>query len=264
LGPYLRSRLPGVARLTRWALGEFDEVVAVSDEVARQLENVGPTKPPVIPDYLPVPVNDLVELDGGAASFFEAHETLVVCAYRVHLSDDGDMYGLDLAVDAFVALAPERPRLGLALFLAVRPRWRQRRYFAALVARLHAAGLGGRTLVRFAQPLSPAFDHDVVYVRPTRSDGDAVSVREALERGVRVVASDVVARPPGTMLFESGDAASLAEAVRTALSSNNPPTYHEASANGFASAEALMRMYERLLSTGADGCRPLASAKSFG
>ena len=46
-------------------------------------------------------------------------------------------------------------------------------------------------------------------MRSTFADGDAITVREALDLGIPVVASDVVARPPGAVLFTTGDEADL-------------------------------------------------------
>jgi glycosyltransferase involved in cell wall biosynthesis len=56
-----------------------------------------------------------------------------------------------------------------------------------------------------------------VYVRPTRADGDSIAVREALDLGVAVVASDVVTRPRGCALFPSGDPGDLAAAIAQAV-----------------------------------------------
>jgi len=56
-----------------------------------------------------------------------------------------------------------------------------------------------------------------VFVRPTTSDGDANSVREALALGVPTVASDVVERPDGAIPYKCGDAKDFARAVRRAL-----------------------------------------------
>lgn len=44
-----------------------------------------------------------------------------------------------------------------------------------------------------------------VFVRPTNTDGDAVSLREALYFWIPSVASDAVQRPEGTVLFNSRD-----------------------------------------------------------
>lgn len=56
-----------------------------------------------------------------------------------------------------------------------------------------------------------------VYVRPTRADGDSIAVREALDLGVAVVASDVVTRPAGCALFSTDDAHDLAAAIAPAV-----------------------------------------------
>lgn len=44
-----------------------------------------------------------------------------------------------------------------------------------------------------------------VYVRPTSTDGDSVAVREVLDLGVQVVASNVCLRPEGTILYDYGN-----------------------------------------------------------
>ena len=44
-----------------------------------------------------------------------------------------------------------------------------------------------------------------LFLRPTNSDGDSVSVRESLSLGVPVIASDAAPRPNGTILFRSRD-----------------------------------------------------------
>ena len=44
-----------------------------------------------------------------------------------------------------------------------------------------------------------------IFVRPTNTDDDAVSVREALYFKIPLVASDVVPRPEGTILFKNRD-----------------------------------------------------------
>jgi glycogen(starch) synthase len=56
-----------------------------------------------------------------------------------------------------------------------------------------------------------------IFVRPTFSDGDAISVREAIELGTPVVASDVVSRPAGTVCFKTGDASDLVSKIESLI-----------------------------------------------
>ena len=54
-------------------------------------------------------------------------------------------------------------------------------------------------------------------MRATNTDGDAVAVREALNLGVPVVASDASARPDGVVLFETRNLEAMSRAVREVL-----------------------------------------------
>jgi glycosyltransferase involved in cell wall biosynthesis len=56
-----------------------------------------------------------------------------------------------------------------------------------------------------------------VFLRPTRTDGDAVSVREALALGIPCVASSVVPRPEGVIVYELGNTSSLCNALQSAV-----------------------------------------------
>ena len=48
-----------------------------------------------------------------------------------------------------------------------------------------------------------------IFIRPTYTDGDSVSIRECLSLGVPVIASDAVRRPDSCRLFESRNQKSL-------------------------------------------------------
>jgi glycosyltransferase involved in cell wall biosynthesis len=55
------------------------------------------------------------------------------------------------------------------------------------------------------------------FVRPTFTDGDSISVREALALGVPVIASDAAARPKGTVLFQTGNSDDLMKKMECVL-----------------------------------------------
>jgi glycosyltransferase involved in cell wall biosynthesis len=69
----------------------------------------------------------------------------------------------------------------------------------------------GRAPNVFGLPLLPALRSHTVFVRPSRAEGGAVSVREAQSAGVPVVASDVVPRPPGVVVFRQTTSQNSAE-----------------------------------------------------
>ena len=80
-----------------------------------------------------------------------------------------------------------------------------------------------------------------VFVRPTRSDGDAVAIREALDAGARVIATDCAPRPPGVEVYKPGQVdrlrTRLHEAFRAERTVAQPPT-------GTDSWRALRELYE--------------------
>lgn len=52
-----------------------------------------------------------------------------------------------------------------------------------------------------------------VFVRNTSTDGDSISVREALYLGLKALCTDVVDRPNGVILFKYNDEQSLKRAL---------------------------------------------------
>jgi glycosyltransferase involved in cell wall biosynthesis len=67
------------------------------------------------------------------------------------------------------------------------------------------------------RPFYPILRFADIFLRPTNTDGDAISVREALYLGVPVVASDVVERPHETLIFKNRNIDDLEEKVRTVI-----------------------------------------------
>jgi len=175
----------------------------------------------------------------------EGTPTFVLSAARVLArSRTTDVYGLDLAVEAFLRVADELPTSRLALFVALPLRARVSR---DLLRRLGGVLPRERYAIVRGEALSGVFDHDVVLIRPSRTDGDAVSLREALEAGRPVIASDAVVRPEGTTLVPSGNADELADAMRR-IASVEAETRASAAGNlSDDNAEAVLQLYARLL-----------------
>jgi glycosyltransferase involved in cell wall biosynthesis len=222
LKPYLESRITAMARATRWALRRFDHVVAVSPEVEDTLcRHLDAARVTVAPAYLPVEEEgpqpgvpaEVRSLVAGSS------KTLVVSAYRITMQGrHEDVYGLDVAVETFARLAHRHSDLRLGIFLAHPPRRRKaKRFLGEMLERTRREGLEDRTAVIVGESLAPVFAHDVIYLRPSRTDGDAVSIREALDAGVRVLASDAILRPSGTQVLPTGDVDAWCEAVEREL-----------------------------------------------
>jgi glycosyltransferase involved in cell wall biosynthesis len=217
----LTSRKPFVGRITRWALRRFETVICVNPAVASLIEHYldRQQRLEVLPAFLEFSSNEAEDYDRATDTFLQSGRVLVVAAYRLQFLPDGkEIYGVDTVVEAFSKLGHERATLRLAIFLAQQPlRGKGRRHLRRLERRLEEAGLRERVLIVCGRPLVPAFRPNTVFVRPTRAEGDALSVREAQRAGIPVVASDVVGRPPGVVSFPTGDVTQLCAALRVVL-----------------------------------------------
>ena len=63
-------------------------------------------------------------------------------------------------------------------------------------------------------------ESDIV-LRTTNTDGDSITVRESLALGVPIIASDVVERPEGTVLFKTRDVDDLVKTITETVSSGH-------------------------------------------
>jgi glycogen synthase len=231
--------------LARAACAPFGRVVAVSDPIARALRAAG-----VAPGTIAIQPAFL----GGELSPGALPRAIAALAGRAPLFcaavAPGPTYGEDLLVAAFAAVRARYPDAALALF----GRGSERGAGAAAGVARGVVALGE---VDHPSALAVVARSDV-FVRATRADGDALSVREALALGRGVVASDVGHRPPGCLLFRAGDPVALAarmlEAV--ALGARPPPEV----AAGRDPVDALVALYRSVTSgERTNGAPPLPS-----
>lgn len=213
-------------RSARWASLRFVRHprvwwVGATAAVRGQLIDLGadPARITVAPAYIPPrPSAGTAVLPATIRGFLAAHSP-VLSTYAFQLSRDlkgVDVYGCDQCIELAAALREDHPRVGLVIRMS---KVADEAYFRDLEARLADAGLEDHVLftteaLEDAQTLWQASD---VFVRATNTDGDALAVREALGLRVPVVASDVSARPTGTVLFRTRDTDSLVAAVREVL-----------------------------------------------
>jgi glycosyltransferase involved in cell wall biosynthesis len=93
-----------------------------------------------------------------------------------------------------------------------------------------------------------------VFVRPTYTDGDSISVREALALRIPVVASDAAYRPQGVLRFVKGNVHDFVEKLLRVLGNQSALTEDVTIADGSDNATRLFNIYTELnRSTGSSG-----------
>lgn len=227
--------------LARAILRSFAKVIGVNRDIGRAMEGLGIGGPDlaVIPAFLGVPDSaalapeDRARIDG-------FRPVLMV----VGGGDRDPEQGLPTVIETLPALIALFPRLR-AIFVGWQVGLKTNPLLAAGGLGEHALCLGEISHERCLGFLQQA---DVV-VRSTFADGDAITVREGLDLGVPVVASDTAFRPPGVVLFRKGDSRDLLAKLTDVLAV--PAAGREASAGAVTPAQSLWQIYAELV--GGDG-----------
>ena len=199
--------------------------IAVSGAVKNQLVGIGVAecRISVIPAFLPAmsPVPSQECLPVHLQRFLNSHNPVITTyAWQMAVDSEGcEIHCLEQCVTVIASFKREYPGLGLVISIPVIGR---KDLFDALRKRISVLGLGGDVLIleESIPDMRPLWQSSSVYLRATTTDGDALSVREALALGVPVVASDACDRPEGVLLFKTHDAPDMARAIRMSLDGN--------------------------------------------
>lgn len=134
--------------------------------------------------------------------FIEEHKPLLMAnAFKIVFYNNEDLYGLDLCVQLIKSLKKEFSDIGLVFAL---PEIGDSDYFNQIKELINKGNLNKNIFFMTGQKeMWPLFNKVDIFLRPTNTDGDSVSVREALYLNCKVIASDVCDRPKNTILFKN-------------------------------------------------------------
>lgn len=198
-----------------------------------------------IPEYIPGSGPD----EGDLARLMPYRERFDVIlssnAYQITFFRDQDLYGLDILVEMIRELAVSH-NVGMLFLLPGRG---MEDYYEQITKRITEYGLVDR-FIFIREPLveaSSLWSISDIVIRATNTDGNALTIHEAMHAGAPVVASDCVDRPDGAILFKTRDVADLVRAVSDAI--ENLPRHREriAAMKIENNAEKIDRLYCRLM-----------------
>lgn len=126
-------------------------------------------------------------------------------AYQIRKYKGQDLYGLDLCVELIDHLTNRSDVEAAIVFIVSQDAGGNQLYVNAQKV-IKERGLVDRFCLynESVDFVTLMMQCDLV-LRPTNTDGDSVTIREALYFGLPVIASDAVQRPPGTILFKNRD-----------------------------------------------------------
>ena len=204
---YRRSQL--LRHVYRTLIKYSDSVICMGKSIeesykAHNITNSPIVQNPFIPPNIEKKQSIIKSYPASLKLFMRTHTPLLLMS-AAHLMqiDNNDMYGIDTALYLIADIKNEFPKSGLILGLA---EITDVFYFELLqkLAR-HLKITQNVYILHPNKQIWPLLEYSDIFIRPTLTDGDSISVREALYFGVPVIASDVCPRPKGVFCFKTNN-----------------------------------------------------------
>jgi glycosyltransferase involved in cell wall biosynthesis len=174
---------------------------------------------------------------------------LIICANASHLEtyNNQDLYGLDLCIEVTKRLVSQN--LPVKFLFVVGANNRDKSKFLKNLAIIKQLNLSDHFfLISKRLSFVKVIELCDIVLRPTNTDGDALTVREALFLGKMVLASDVVKRPTNVFLFENRHIEDLENQLKKLIKSL-PTQYKSKGQRYIESSENVKAFYLELLET---------------
>ena len=240
-GGFPRSAMGSLAVLRflrRRILGWLDAIIVVNAEVATHLrrEGVPNARLHLISPYACPPAPSSDPLPEPLGRFLRHHEPRLLTVSGLEPE-----YDLPLQIEALGHVRRCHPSAGLAIIGTGRREAEIRATIAKLPYSDHILVCGD---LPHAVTLRALTESDV-FLRTTHYDGDAISVREALDLGVPVIATDNGMRPSGVELVPVSDRRALARAVENIVA--RPKIHRAAPGPGTKNLQAIVDLYSEVV-----------------
>ena len=201
------SKLSWLERIyLNYSLRHADHLIVTNSQIKNKIVNWGAAKDKVTVLH-PFLAPERMQSDYDAIpkeiwDYINEHSPIISAnASKIEFYENEDLYGLDMCIDLCSRLKSKHPKIG---FIFCLPMVGREEYFEELKKKILRQGIENNfcfILKRYS--FYPFLEKSDVFVRPTNTDGDALSVREAISYNIPAVASDVVERPDGTILFRN-------------------------------------------------------------
>lgn len=181
----------------------------------------------VVPAYINPVINkeDYLKIDKEVWDFIEnsknKNEKIITGNGNIRFFNDEDLYGLDLLIELIYLLRKNNYKVSLvfALLGYESQTKEEREYFEGLLEKIQEYQIEENIFIYKVKNTEyyPILDKTDIFIRPTNTDGDAVSLREAIYFRKPNIASDIVKRPKGTIIFKTRDIKDLLEKTKLVL-----------------------------------------------
>ena len=202
--------------LTSYFINLADNVVAVSEKIKLVLK-IKQAK--VLPAFIPPIINDESDLPRSIVTILsENYEKIIVSnASNLIIHNNQDLYGIDLLIEVAIRLKKDQLNYKIIFVIASTTKNKEmlRNYKEIIIKNKIESFI--KLVVQPISFVKLIMNSDLV-IRATNSDGDAISIREALYFQKPVIASNVVKRPEGVVVFKNRDVDDLYRKIKKVIS----------------------------------------------
>lgn len=180
----------------------------------------------VLPTYIPPFESEKKGVTPDIEKFCESHKYLLSTNANILVRNVwGDVYGFDQLIELMNRLVNgEKMDVGLIFMLA---QIGDKEYYTECVRKISELGLTNNFLIVVNSKVNgfEVWEKTNLFIRATMSDMEGISVKEALQFGVPVIASAVCCRPQQAVLYEPGNVCDLFEKTVNLLNSRERVEY---------------------------------------
>lgn len=208
----IRNLAPLRKELYKSFFEKVDKVILTNKDQIDDYANLGidiSSKYITIPAFI-APIEkelDIATLPFEIVEFVNKYNYIISAnASSLAFYNDQDLYGVDLAINLMKNLINNKS-IGLVYCIT---KITDVEYYNMLKAEIRRLNLQNHILLYTNSINFPALlKRTDLFIRPTNTDGDSISVREAIALGVPTIASDVVDRPSKVVTFKNRDISDL-------------------------------------------------------
>jgi hypothetical protein len=205
--------------IDRFFINLADKIIVVNDLIKEILG--GDPKIVVQYAFIPPNIDEESNLSISLSDFIrirkaEGKKILIANAWRLDVFKNEDLYGLDMCINLMYDLINANKNVVFIFVVSSLDKYSEK--FLSYQSRIKELNLQDFfILINESLSFSKLITFSDIVLRPTNTDGDALTIREAIFFNKTVIASNIVPRPKGTLLFNNRDRVSLFNQVDLAL-----------------------------------------------
>ena len=247
------NKLKGIKKaLFIFQMKLYNNIIAVNPNIKDLLikNGINKSKISVIPAFIP-PTSEETDINQ-LPNFFnkvrKKHKFIITAnAFKISFYNNQDLYGIDLSIELMKKLVDNGHKdIGFIYVIADIGDYEYYKKMQNLVKEYNIENYFRFYTKHVAYPAM--INMCDLFIRPTNTDGDALSVREALTLEIPAIASDVCKRPEGTILFKNRDIDDLYNKTKYVIDNYDEFKQQIANIEMEDNAEKILEVYKKVLS----------------